>query len=674
LLVAAAGLVAAGCQREAPRRSQSLRFRGDNSDVYLRSVAATLNNLPEALDLELLPAQPILTAATSTNGKEVRAICMPNPRQPDGPINYFRLVDDNADLVELGVRFGDKLRYYVNLDPDAAERNIEQRTALELTIRRLDAENPQTALIIDGALVPPTSDPAELQEWLQTLALDPQRIEIWRISDKRMENIQSRLNLYVEKRRPPAGWEPSPDLSALEQIVDRANQWLRNQPEADAKAAGAWRLDPLLAGLPAALREATGVADAITEQPLRDGVFASWEGRLLEQAVWCRDISQWARGQTLSDLEAVAALFDWTVRNIQLDEPDAVTPILHPWQALAYGHGSVELRAWAFIELCRQQGVDAVILQPAAGADGTPAPLLAAALVDEKLYLFDPQLGLPVPGEAAAIATLDEAAENPELLRRLDLSDDEKYALTSVQLAKVDAFVAASHVQLARRSLRLEAALEGEEFVRLSAGAQDLADKLAKHGRVGEVKLWPRPFEAVADEFSLKQSRRVAARQEFQPFAERPLLWKARVMHFQGDKDVRASERGDPLAQARLGHQDALALYQDPTVRPSDDKLEKLAEDKQRVYKAAKSASSCWVGLLSYDRQKYDVAAAWLERLLDREPRGKWAQGARYNLARTHEALGQTDEAIKLLRAGPEDAPQRYGNLVRAKQLAAGEK
>ena len=49
-------------------------------------------------------------------------------------------------------------------------------------------------------------------------------------------------------------------------------------------------------------------------------MFAEREGRLLEEAVWLRDISQWARGEQLSsDADVATALFDWTVRNVQLD-------------------------------------------------------------------------------------------------------------------------------------------------------------------------------------------------------------------------------------------------------------------------------------------------------------------------------------------------------------------
>ena len=63
------------------------------------SVAATLNDLPNSLDLELLPAQPILTASTSSDGKEVRAICTQNPQSQDGTFNYLRAVDGNAKFL-----------------------------------------------------------------------------------------------------------------------------------------------------------------------------------------------------------------------------------------------------------------------------------------------------------------------------------------------------------------------------------------------------------------------------------------------------------------------------------------------------------------------------------------------------------------------------------------------
>lgn len=636
----------------SPRHNQALTASTNDRGVYIRSVSATLNDLAGNVDLELQPAQPILTASTSVDGKEVRATCTQNPNNLDGQNNYLRVVDANANFYSQGVEPGDVIRYYVNLDEESAERGIEQRTAIDLRVRRLDSLDPENALIIENSL----TGPVEF----------PQRIEIWRYSDKRMDAIRSALNRYVARRLPPAGWEPAPDVGALQQIVERANQWIRNQGPGDDQ----WQPEPLLAELPAELREAKGVAQLIAPENLRNGLLADWEGRLLAQSVWARDIAQWARGSAATDAAVAAALFDWTVRNVQLDaNAELSEAIHHPWQALVYGHGNAAHRAWVFAELCRQQGIDAVVLQPAAAGD-QPAPLLLAALVDNQLQLFDPHLGIPLPGPSGVPATLSEVAGDDALLRQLDIEGEYAYPLAAGQLQQVAAFVIASPLQLSRRTRLIEQALEGEDFVKLAVDARPLAEKLGQQANISEVRLWVQPFQALADEQSIDMEGRRRAANEFAPFAERPLLWKARVLHFQGNKGVRAEERSDPLAETRDGHLEALKLYQDRGVRPSDVVLDKLELEKRMTYAAGKAAASYWLGLLSYDRGKHDVALSWLgDRTLERAAKGRWANGARYNLARAHEALGNVEEAVRLLRETPKEAPQRPGNLLRARRL-----
>jgi hypothetical protein len=330
-----------------------------------------------------------------------------------------------------------------------------------------------------------------------------------------------------------------------------------------------------------------------------------------------------------------------------------------------------------FAELCRQQAIDVVLVQPTAGDGDAAPPLLAAALIEDQLYLFDPALGLPLPSSAGAarVGTLAELVADDQLLRQFDVGDQYTYPLTAKQLDGATALVVASPLQLARRSALLEERIEGEDVVELATDASALAERIGTLPHIAAVKLWEQPFQALNDEATMpnvggRQWRPLAAA-EFAPFAERPLLWKARVLHFQGNKAIRASERSDPLAEAREGHADASVLYQDPTVRMSDAKLEKLEAAKRTVYEAAKSAASYWLGLLCYSRGDYEVAAQWLgERSLNREPKGKWAPGARYNLARTYEELERPQDAIKLLEATPEGDPQLFGNLVRAKLLA----
>ena len=269
----------------------------------------------------------------------------------------------------------------------------------------------------------------------------------------------------------------------LRQVVNRLNQWLPTQkPPSD------WRRDPLVEQLPPSLRDLPPLEDAAAME------FSSYDGFMLEEAVWLRDLSNWARGNTLDDLQRARKLFDWTVRNIQLD-PESVdrTPLL-PREVLLLGHGTALERAWVFILLARQQRLDAAVLaldkgaatrKPAAAKEdpgGVPAavplvdlqPWCVAVLVEGKqLYLFDPRLGLPIPAQGPIAvdhngqldihpATLAQAAADNGLLRRLDLNADLPYPVKAADL---------KHARAAGRRL---AAVPGQadEAVGIASGGQ----------------------------------------------------------------------------------------------------------------------------------------------------------------------------------------------------------
>ena len=119
----------------------------------------------------------------------------------------------------------------------------------------------------------------------------------------------------------------------LRQVVDRLNQWIRTQPPpAD------WKPDPLVAGLPKPLADLPQVKD------LGQMEFSRFDGYALQEAVWLRDISHWARGDVIDDLERAKSLFDWTVRNIQLEpdrpEPDSAIPLGNAALWARHGRGA----------------------------------------------------------------------------------------------------------------------------------------------------------------------------------------------------------------------------------------------------------------------------------------------------------------------------------------------
>ena len=657
LAVAVGALVMSVSCHDAPqpkaRRAgnRSSTARQDSSAVLIETVAKTLNNLPPEVVLDLVPAEPILDDSKSANQQPVLATLSVNPQDPEGGFNYLSIPAGNGNFRGVNVQPGDIVRYFVKYDLESAEHGGGGLVGyLELPVRRLDTNNPHNALILDGGLNGPVEE--------------PHRIEIWRFSDRRMIEIQIRLGNYIRSRRPAIAWEPSPDESALVQLVDRANQWFRNFQDKSF----AWKPSPLVEFLPKKFREAESIAPRITPEALRAGQFTLAEVRSLQEAIWHRDIAAWALGDAYEKVEIASALFDWTIRNIQLD--DATQPgIVHqPWQALMYGHGTAKQRAWVFAELCRQQQIDVAVLAFGADPLASGDKWLTAVLADGELYLFDTSLGLPLRGaDASKVATLAEIVADPELLRKFDLDAEHSYPLTAEDLQNIRADIVATPLQFSRRAAALQSMLKGEDFVVLMADADRLADALKSLQGIAAVRLWPFPYESRLAEETMKRPQRELAAQRFLVFSNCPRLWQARVLQFQGNKPVPVAEQDDPLAQPRRGHREATQYFQHSEIRLPEDVLNQLDDLKKLIYTMAKADASYWLGLLSYDLGKYQVAEDWFRRRsLGAFPQGPWTAGAIYNLARTLQKLDRTGEAIALLEA--DESPQRHGNRLLARQ------
>ena len=126
---------------------------------------------------------------------------------------------------------------------------------------------------------------------------------------------------------------PEPEM--LRQVVDRLNQWIRAQaPPAD------WKSDPMLAALPKPL------ADLPLVKNLDQSELGRFDGYALQEAVLMRNTALWARGgATGPGLGTSQSLFDWTVRNIQIEPITADWMPQFSWETLLFGRGTAEDRA-----------------------------------------------------------------------------------------------------------------------------------------------------------------------------------------------------------------------------------------------------------------------------------------------------------------------------------------
>ncbi len=257
-------------------------------------------------------------------------------------------------------------------------------------------------------------------------------------------------------------------------------------------------------------------------------------------------------------------------------------------------------------------------------------------------------------------------------MRALDL-DDAKYPVTADDLSHVTAHVVGDAFDLSQRAAAIEARLSGDNRLALTVKPSVLAEKLKSVDGLSGVELWDFPLRIMRDQLRVPNTdqqpvrRRMAV--EFLPFAWRPRLWKARVLHFQGHEKGDVDSLTADLDEVVNDHREAIGLYTDKNVRIPDRVLKTLASDpKIMIYSAAKDSASYWVGLLLFDEGKFASAEGWLS-----DPRlvgsagGPWSDGTRYNLARTYEAQGKNAQAIKLYES--DTSPQRDGNRLRARRL-----
>ena len=361
-----------------------------------------------------------------------------------------------------------------------------------------------------------------------------------------------------------AAWPESPEQR---KILDWLNQWLRGQSIE-------WKPDPMAA---AAAKQFPAVPEL---DDLDSMEFTSFDGYALQEASWLRDLSHSAGGDVLNELERAKTLFDWTVRNIQL-EPDQEGWIPQfPWEVLLFGRGTAVERAWVYVLLLRQLDIDAAVLavenggpdspglvpnpqspipSVAAGSEGARQsglrPWCVGVLIDGKVYLFDPLLGLPIPGPhgvtrgrdgqlAIQPATLAQVLADDGLLRQMDVGESHLYPFKAADLKRLVVLLEASPQSLTRRMKTLESRLTGDRHMVLTTAPSGRARRwkavpLAKPGPPIETRLWPLPFDTL--------------RCRDAPVAQHPgeVAGHAAVFHAALDRHRSREDAGAPLLRTR---------------------------------------------------------------------------------------------------------------------------
>lgn len=555
-----------------------------------------------------------------------------------------------------------------------------------------------------------------------------------------LHQVYEPSRFYRDQRRPPNAM-PEADRLALYHL----NQWLARETQ----HATAWKPTALLQFVPKSLAAIQPLQELDRSRLTYDDI------RFLHGRIWQRDLGRritaqplvepwqtWLKGhidpadqERSQQLAAAIQLFDWTIRNVQLEpfppaektaavgtatgkESDALPPQRgvpgpgyqrYPYETLLYGRGDALERARVFIELCRQQGIESVMLA-VNQENAAPRPWAVAVMIGSELYLFDAELGLPLPVEQGrGVVTLAQLVKQPELLEQLNLSAKQTYWVKADDLTQLRPLISASPEELSKRMWLLDREAKGTRQLHLFVDADALAARIARAPPLSAAKvaLWRVPFECslyvslglglrlnLDQEFMLQYDKETAQlRNPYGPIRQ------GRQLQLQGTFDTpeaalvkRRQRERDKTVDPNFHDGGAIELFlmARPEGRAIEDfgrsdfwqqaqaslpnnpqerqkQLTLLTERIQRI----RDDVTFWLGLIQYEKGDYENAVKWLQlSQADDSSERPWAAGVRYNLARSHESLGQVETAIELLES--DDSPQKYGNRLRAKWLAAG--
>lgn len=511
------------------------------------------------------------------------------------------------------------------------------------------------------------------------------------------------------------------------------NRWIRDQA-----AEPRWSVDSMLSTLPDATKRAPATKELTSERALAGYEFFLGDILFLEENRWLRAIARWAgqqpppaalaewitghsglTGRSARDLATCVSLFDWTIRNIQMEElldypkQTEVGPAVgtesdaamadwpppmrglpgpgynqHPWNVLLYGRGDAYQRARIFMLLARQLRIDTVMLS-IDRKTGRAQEWLPAVLLDKQLFLFDPELGLVLPGpDGQGIATLADVLANPQLIESLDIGDKYRYRVRREDLDKVVALIDVAPQFLYQRMRLVEQTLDAADQMVLSYLPSEIKSQLAACAGITDVRLWAVPFEALMYHQARAALMARDPQLQWQEFLDYGVFQglstvvRGRRQHLLGHFEKQADQPGATAfyLAARMSNAQIEGIEKDRnmqkavglerTIETTDREWEQKITQITRLQVESKKHASYWLGLIHMEQGNHDVAVNWFKvRTLESDPEGVWKNGARYNLARCYEALGQIEEARQLYLI--DDSPQRHGCLLRARQLEA---
>lgn len=432
---------------------------------------------------------------------------------------------------------------------------------------------------------------------------------------------------------------------------------------------------------------------------------------------WLKDMRQSPPGN-LSDtdvdrLQTAMRLFDWTIRNIALEPETGSTPPNMPrpnlpmgmeiqgpgyrqtdYQTLWRGIGDWQQRAGVFTQLCMQAGIPTAVLATQSEDTGQRTPWSVGVLIGDQIYLFQPQLGLPVPGpEQVGIATLEQARKDASVMRRLDVAGFFDFPLSRTDVQQSVALLNVRAETISPRMKALQSSLTGDRRMTLWIDAADWSQRFDDVPGIAGVRIWLVPtlaevyaatMEMMAERdpmFSFWYRSRFAVLESQETMGNNLATGRWRHLNGQFSDDEtegrdgarthyleqRAPEFEIEDLRINVELQKQYGIRRGLGMRPEE--YDRQLAQVQGFMRLGKRTATYWLALVQYDDGRFETADNWFtKRVLDEEQRSYWENSAIYNAARSEEAQGNIDAAVERLKT--DDPLYGHGNRLRARLLS----
>ena len=458
------------------------------------------------------------------------------------------------------------------------------------------------------------------------------------------------------------------DLSqATSACIYNFNQWIEKHDD-DSQ----WVTPSLLSALPIHLA-GTGLVNNVGAKR-----FFPPDVNYLQEMSWISQIARWIQANEVdhrkiwddhipasvkredrAKFQKVLRMFDWTVRNVQLEPlleypevPEGETrtaPELGmpgPGYSMAvrdilvFGKGDWWQRARVLALLARQVDVSVVLLGLPAEFGEAKQPWLTACLIGDQLYLLDVKDGLPVLTEdGSAIATLHGLRQN------------QKYAVTLLpasieasgeeMLSGLVGLIEADVMSVSHRMAILEKYLTGDRQMKLTTMPNTLSRELRTKHAIEKSEIWVPTYEYYA--FATALNARISEgdagviaflkeKQDYQILEDMYQLKEGRFKSFRGlfdDFEIgvgQETQRGSKtlLMSSRLSQDKIVKVTTDRQVqeelgyvRPDEMSLTAWQENLRRtklIFVKTKDMASYMIGMIHMEQGNYSDAIDWLER------------------------------------------------------------